>query len=347
MQCIRDMQRAKEAEVVVITGGTAGVGRATARRFAAAGAHVAILARGGDGLAQTAREIERLGGRALPIQADVADAERVFAAADQIERELGPIDIWINNAMTTIFGRVDQLAPAELRRVTDVTYHGYVWGTQAALRAMRPRRRGTIVQVGSALAYRAIPLQSAYCAAKHAIRGFTDALRSELLHDGMPIELTMVQLPAVNTPQFRWCENKLDVEPQPVPPIFEPEVIADALYFAAHHPRREIFIGASTIRAILGQKIVPGLLDRYLSSVGYEGQSSGVPRRDGERPSNLFEPVAGDHGAHGDFGLRARKRDVIARVGTWLGAAGVQTVFASAVLAAIAGATWLVARRTA
>ena len=331
------------SEIVVVTGGTAGVGRATVRRFAAAGAHIAILARGQDALDATAREVARLGGRALPIQVDVADAAQVFAAAERIERELGPIDIWVNNAMTTVFGRADQLAPEELRRVTDVTYHGYVWGTLAALRAMRPRRCGTIVQVGSALAHRAIPLQAAYCAAKFAIRAFTDSLRSELLHDGIKINLTMVQLPAVNTPQFRWCENKLPVAPQPVPPIFQPELAAEAIWFAAHHPRREIWFGASTIRAILGQDIVPGFVDRYLATRGYDGQSAGVPRRL-NGASNLFEPVPGDHGAHGDFELRARNRDVPARIGTWLGAAGIRAAFATAVLGVVVGGTWMLAR---
>lgn len=322
-----------QREVVVITGASAGVGRATARKFAADGAHVALIARGVEGLDATAREVNLLGGRALVIPLDVADASAVFAAADRVERELGPIDIWINNAMTTVFGAVDQIAPAELRRVTDVTYHGYVWGTQAALRAMRSRNRGTIVQVGSALAYRAIPLQAAYCAAKHAIRAFTDALRSELAHDRIPIHLTMVQLPAINTPQFRWCENKLGVEAQPVPPIFQPELAADAIHFAAHHRRREVWLGASTIQAILGQKVAPGLLDRYLARRGVEGQLTGVPRP--PRPTNLFSPVPGNHGAHGDFEFRARRRDLLARAGSWLGGAGVQALAVAVTLAAV------------
>lgn len=329
--------------VVVLTGATAGVGRAVARRFAVERAHIALLARGVDGLEATAREVVALGGRALTIPLDVADPDQVFAAADRIERELGPIDIWINNAMTTVFGRITQIAPAELRRVTDVTYHGYVWGTQAALRVMRPRGRGTIVQVGSALAYRAIPLQAAYCAAKHAIRAFTDALRSELLHDGIDVHLTMVQLPAVNTPQFRWCENKLGVEAQPVPPIFQPELAAEAVHFAARHRRREVWLGLSTIKAIMGQQLAPGLLDRHLATAGFELQSTGVPLR--ERASNLFAPVPGDHGAHGQFELRSRKRDVVARVGTWLGAAGVQALAATLLLAGVATASFALARR--
>ncbi|HEU0035546.1 MAG TPA: SDR family oxidoreductase [Kofleriaceae bacterium] len=326
--------RSEPRPVVVITGGTAGVGRATARCFAAEGAHIALLARGVDGLHATAREIAALGGKALPIRADVSDPDQVFAAAERIERELGPIDIWINNAMTTVFGRVDQLAPEELRRVTDVTYHGYVWGTMAALGSMRPRDRGTIVQVGSALAHRAIPLQAAYCAAKHAIVGFTDALRSELLHDGSKIQITMVQLPAINTPQFRWCENKLGLEAQPVPPIYQPEIAAGAIHFAAYHPRREIYVGMPTVKAILGQKVAPGLLDRILAKRGFEGQTTGVPIRN-PRPSNLFEPVPGDHGAHGSFELRAKRHSPAARLGAWLGAAGVNAV-AVALVAGIA-----------
>ena len=329
--------------VVVITGGTAGVGRATAQRFARDGARIAVLARGRDGLDATAAEIEALGGRALALEVDVADAAQVEAAADRIERELGPIDVWINNAMTTVFGPVRAISPDELRRVTDVTYHGYVWGTQAALRVMTPRNRGTIVQVGSALAYRGIPLQAAYCGAKHAIRGFTDSLRSELLHDGLDIHLTMVQLPAVNTPQFRWCENKLDCAPQPVPPIFQPELIADVIHFAAHSRRREIMIGWPVIKAILGQKLAPGIADRVLATQGYEGQCTDQPKRPGAQ-SNLFTPVPGDHGAHGDFDERARARDPIATFGARLGNAGIQALFAAAVLGVAVAAGRMLAR---
>lgn len=328
---------------MVITGASAGIGRATARRFAVDGAHIALLARGLDGLNAAEREIIVLGGRALVVPTDVADPDQVFAAAERIERELGPIDIWINNAMTTVFGPVDAISPAELRRVTDVTYHGYVWGTQAALRAMKPRKRGTIVQVGSALAHRAIPLQAAYCAAKHAIRAFTDSLRSELLHDRIDIHLTMVQLPAVNTPLFRWCENKLGVEAQPVPPIFQPELAADAIHFAAHHRRREVFLGTSTIKAVLGGKLMPGYLDHRLAKLGYEGQATEVPRAPG-RPVNLWSPVAGDHGAHGHFELRARRRDPIGRLGTWLGAAGVQAAAIALLVGTVAGTSYAVSR---
>ncbi|MBZ0236982.1 MAG: SDR family oxidoreductase, partial [Deltaproteobacteria bacterium] len=289
-----------------------------------------LLARGADGLAATAREVEALGGRALPIATDVAVPGQVFAAAEQIERELGPIDIWINNAMTTVYGPVERLTPEEFRRVTDVTYHGYVWGTQAALRAMRPRRRGTIVQVGSALAHRAIPLQAAYCGAKHAIVGFTDALRSELLHDGVPIALTMVQLPAVNTPQFDWCCNKMGHAAQPVPPIFQPEIAADAIHFAAHHPRREVWVGAPTVKAILGHKVIPGVLDHYLADRGYDGQLSDRPMPRGR--ANLFAPVPGDHGAHGSFDTDARAIAPVTRGAARLGAAGIKAVLLALVV---------------
>jgi len=331
----------------VITGGTAGVGRATACRFARAGDAVAVLARGRDGLVATAADIERLGGRALAIAADVADPIQVDAAAQRIERELGPIDVWINNAMTTVVGPVGEVEAAEFRRVTDVCYHGFVWGTRAALAHMRPRNRGTIIQVGSALAYRSIPLQAAYCGAKHAIRGFTDSLRSELLHDRIDVALCMVQLPAVNTPQFDWCLNRMDHALEPVPPIFQPEIIADAIYRVARHPRREVFLGWPAIEAIVGNKLVPGIADRYLASAGYTGQLTGEPNP--RSPGNLFTPIAGDHGAHGRFDRTARSHDAIARVATVLGAAGVQAAIAAgvALLGAlvVAGAARLAARR--
>jgi NAD(P)-dependent dehydrogenase (short-subunit alcohol dehydrogenase family) len=332
--------------VVVITGGTAGVGRAVARRFASDGEAVAVIARGRDGLVATAREIEALGGRALALNADVAHAEEMFAAADRIEYELGPIDIWINNAMTTVFGPVDRIRPSEYRRVTDVTYHGFVWGTMAALRVMRPRRRGTIVQVGSALAYRAIPLQAAYCGAKHAIRGFTDSLRSELAHDKLDIHLTMVQLPAINTPQFDWCLDRMEHAAQPVPPIFQPEIAADAIHYAAHHPRREHWVGASTLGAILLQKLMPGVLDRLLARRGYRGQMADRPMPTA-RP-NLFVPSPGDHGAHGAFDSTARSRAPITRAAARLGSAGLQALLLAglaAILAASSRAGFSAARR--
>jgi NAD(P)-dependent dehydrogenase (short-subunit alcohol dehydrogenase family) len=320
--------------VIVITGGTAGVGRATARRFASEGNAVAVLARGRDGLTATAHEIEKLGGRALAIAADVADPVQVEAAADRIERELGPIDVWINNAMTTIVGPVAEIAPAELRRVTDVCYHGYVWGTRAALFHMRPRNRGTIIQVGSALAYRSIPLQAAYCGAKHAIRGFTDSLRSELLHDRLNIDLCMIQLPAVNTPQFDWCANRTDHAVEPIPPIFEPEIIADAIHQLSLHPRREVFLGWPAIQAIVGNKLVPGLADRYLASRGYTRQLTGEPNT--QPPANLFAPVPGDHGARGRFVLQSRTTDAISRVATRLGGSATQATLAALGLLAAA-----------
>jgi NADP-dependent 3-hydroxy acid dehydrogenase YdfG len=334
--------------VIVITGGTAGVGRATARKFASEGDAVAVLARGRDGLAATAADIEHLGGRALAIATDVADPAQVEAAAERVERELGPIDVWINNAMTTVVGPVAEIAPVELRRVTDVCYHGFVWGTRAALVHMRPRNRGTIIQVGSALAYRSIPLQAAYCGAKHAIRGFTDSVRSELLHDRVNIDLCMVQLPAVNTPQFDWCLNRTDRAVEPVPPIFEPEIVADAIYRVSRHPRREVLLGWPTIKAAIASDMMPGVADRYLASRGYSEQLTAEPNTN--PPSNLFAPVAGDHGARGRFVLQSRSNDPIAAIATVLGAAGVRGVFAAGlgllgVALSFAAARRLAARR--
>lgn len=295
------------SEVVVITGASAGVGRATVRAFAKRGSSIALLARGTEGLRAAAEEVEAAGCRALPLPLDIADPGAVERAGEQVESELGPIDIWINVAMATIYAPLHQITPEEYRRATEVTYLGNVYGTMAALKRMRPRNRGTIVQVGSALAYRAIPLQAPYCGAKFAIRGFTDSLRSELLHDGIDIHLTMVQMPALNTPQFDWGRNKLPKRPQPVPPIFEPEVAADAIVFAAYARRREVWVGAPTIKAIIANKIFPGLLDRYLARDGYTGQLSSEPR-DPSAPDNLFEPVTGDHGARGRFAERSRPR---------------------------------------
>lgn len=294
-------------EVVVITGASAGVGRATVRAFARRGASIALIARDLANLQAAAQEVEVAGGRALVLPTDVADAEAVERAADRTERELGPIEIWINVAMATIYAPLQSISPAEYRRATEVTYLGNVYGTMAALKRMRARNRGTIVQVGSALAYRAIPLQAPYCGAKFAIRGFTDSLRSELLHDHVDIHLTMVQMPALNTPQFDWGRNKLPKRPQPVPPIFQPEVAAQAIVFAAYARRREVWVGAPTIKAILGNKIAPGVLDRYLARRGYNGQLSAEPA-DPDAPDNLFEPVLGDRGAHGRFDKRATSR---------------------------------------
>ena len=290
--------------VVVITGGTAGVGRATARAFAARGDAVAVLARGDAGLNETREEIEAAGVRCVALSVDVADAEAVMDAARKIEAELGPIDVWVNNAMTAVLAPVIETTPAEFKRVTEVTYLGYVYGTLAALQSMRARDQGVIVQVGSALSHRAIPLQATYCAAKHAIRGFTDALRTELLHDHSGIKVTMVQLPGLNTPQFDWVKTTLRRHPQPVPPVYQPEVAAGAIVFAADHPRREIYVGLPTPAVIWGGRLVPGLVDRYLARTNYEGQQTDRPISP-DRPTNLWEPVPGAKGAHGDFDATA------------------------------------------
>ncbi len=291
-------------KVVAITGGSAGVGRAAARAFAEHGYDVGILARGEDGLVATTREIEERGGRALAIATDVADASAVDIAASRIESELGAIDVWVNDAMTSVFGRFTDITAEEFDRVTAVTYLGAVHGTMAALRLMQGRDQGTIVQVGSALAYRSIPLQSAYCGAKHAIVGFTDSIRSELIHDGSNVRITVVHLPALNTPQFRWVRSRLPKQSQPVPPIFQPEVAAEAIVWAAEHERREVFVGRSTWMAILGQRVIPGWLDRYLASNAWEGQMTEQDAT--QRPDNLLSPVSGDPGAHGPFDDRAR-----------------------------------------
>jgi NAD(P)-dependent dehydrogenase (short-subunit alcohol dehydrogenase family) len=324
------MNRQHKHEVVVITGATSGVGRATARRFARAGASVALLARGSDGLEAARREVEDLGSRALVCPVDVADAMAVLTAAERIERELGPIDVWVNNAMVSVYAPFMEIAPDEFRRVTEVTYLGYVYGTMAALKFMKPRDQGVIVQVGSALSYRSIPLQSAYCGAKHAINGFTASIRSELFHDRSKVHVCMVQLPAVNTPQFDVTLNRMGEEAQPVPPIFQPEVPADAIYWMAHHRRRELFVGGSTVKAILGNRVIPGLLDRYLSKVAYDGQSTGERRAPGQ-PNNLWKPLPGDRGAHGRFDDRseprswqleaAKRKDGLMLAGAFLGTA--------------------------
>jgi len=296
---------AKHKEVVVITGASAGVGRATVREFAKHGAWIGLIARGRDGLEGARREVEAEGGKALVLPTDVADAGQVEKAAARVEAKLGPIDIWVNDAMASVFSPIKQMTAEEFKRVTEVTYLGYVYGTLAALKRMLPRDRGTIVQVGSALAYRSIPLQAAYCAAKHAVLGFHASLRTELLHDKSNVHTTMVQMPALNTPQFGWVKSRLPRKAQPVPPIFQPEMAARAIYHAAHHPRREYYVGHSTVQAILGNKIAPNLLDRYLARTGYAAQQHDG-REDPDRPNNLWEPVPGDHGAHGSFDRRAR-----------------------------------------
>lgn len=290
----------KKPEVVVVTGASAGVGRAIAREFARHGAWVGLLARNRETLNHVKQEVEALGGRALVLVADVADADAVERAADQVESELGPIDIWINNAMASMVSPALEMTAEEFRRVTEVTYLGYVHGTLAALRRMKPRNSGAIVQVGSALAYRSIPLQSAYCGAKHAMKGFTEALRCELLHDRLNIRLNMVQLPAVNTPQFEWIRSRMPNQPQPVPPIYQPEIIARSVYWSAHHDRREMLVGITTVGAIWAEKFVPGLIDRYLAKTGYKSQQADEPVAP-DRQDNLMQPVMKDYGAHGRF----------------------------------------------
>jgi len=318
------------SRVVVITGASAGVGRATAIAFAKCGFNIGLIARGSAGLDGARRDIEAIGRRALVLPVDVANAEGVFAAADRVNAEWGRIDVWVNNAMATIFSPLHEIKPDEFRRVTDVTYLGQVYGTMAALKHMRPRNRGTIVQVGSALSYRAIPLQSAYCGAKFAIRGFTDALRSELEHDGSHVRLTMVQLPAVNTPQFDWARSRLPKKLQPVPPIYQPEAIAREIVRAARDAPRELWIGHSALKAIVGTMLLPRLGDRILATEGYEGQMTAEPASAGG-PDNLFEVPPGDAGAHGRFDDRAH-RDVIGFNPVWL-----RIGMACALFGAIAG----------
>ncbi len=298
------MKGSFQNKVVAITGASAGVGRATALAFAKQGAKVGLIARGEEGLESTRREIELAGGQAVACSADVADASALDEAADRIVRELGPIDIWVNNAMATVFAPVDEITPDEFRRVTEVTYLGGVYGAMAALKRMRARNRGTIVQVSSALSVRSIPLQSAYCGAKRALAGFIDALRCELIHARSRIHVTVVQLPAMNTPQFEWARNKLPRRPQPVPPIYEPEIAAEAILYAASHKRRNIPVGAPTWLALWGQRFMPGLMDWYLGRTGFSGQMTDQPET-GTHPDNLFEPVAGEHAARGEFSARA------------------------------------------
>jgi short-subunit dehydrogenase len=327
-------------QTVLVTGAAAGVGRAAARAFAQRGANVGLVARGRDGLEAAAREIEAAGGQAYVFPADVADAAAVEQAAAAVEQRFGPIDVWVNCAMATIFAAFTDVTPEEYRRATEVTYLGYVYGSMAALRRMRARNRGTIVQVGSALAYRAIPLQSAYCGAKFAIRGFTDSLRSELLHERSRIHITMIQMPALNTPQFDWARNKTGHRPQPVPPIFQPEVAAEAIVFAASARRREVYVGWPTVKAIWANKLIPGLLDRYLARTAFSGQLTNQRAAAGA-PDNLYLPLPGDRGAHGRFDKRARRTSIQFQLSRQrnLVAAG------AAALAGFAAAIWL--RRSA
>jgi NAD(P)-dependent dehydrogenase (short-subunit alcohol dehydrogenase family) len=312
--------------IVAITGASAGVGRAVAREFAAHKWDVALIARDEARLEAAVAELRQSGVRATAVVADVADFAALKAAAAEIDETFGPIDIWINNAMATVFAPVAEITPEEFKRSTEVTYLGQVYGTMVALSLMRPRDRGTIVNIGSALAYRAIPLQSAYCGAKYAVRGFTDALRSELIHDRSAIGLVMVHLPAVNTPQFDWALNKTGRRPQPVPPIFQPEVVARAIYFAAMHPeRREVWVGMSTIKAIIGNKLAPGLLDRYLAGAGYSGQLTDEPQPE-DAPANLFATVDADVAAHGRFDNLASDHSMEMTISTHRGVATLAVV---------------------
>jgi NAD(P)-dependent dehydrogenase (short-subunit alcohol dehydrogenase family) len=315
------------------------VGRATARAFGERRARVGLLARGRDGLEAAKQEIEIAGGKAFVFPLDVANSEQVEAAAQAVEENLGPIDVWINNAMTSVFSPVKEMTAEEFKRVTEVTYLGFVYGTLSALRRMLPRDRGVIVQVGSALAYRGIPLQAAYCGAKHAIQGFMDSLRCELLHDHSHVRVTMVQMPALNTPQFSWVKSRLPNKPQPVPPIYQPEVAAEAILWAADHDRPELYVGWPTVDAIVGNKIVPRLADEYLARTGYQSQQTNEPD-DKDRRNNLWEPLPGDHGAHGRFGDRAHGYSFQLWLAThrgWLASAALLS--AAAVYGALSGKT--------
>lgn len=319
--------RESKPRVVVITGASAGLGRAIAQAFAREGGHIGLIARGRAGLEGAKRDVEKLGGEAIVLPLDVADASAIEDAAARVESELGPIDVWVNNAMASVFSPIKEMTAEEFKRVTEVTYLGYVYGTLAALKRMLPRDRGVIIQVGSALAYRGIPLQAAYCASKHAIQGFCDSLRCELIHDKSRVRLTMIQMPAMNTPQFGWVKSRLPRKAQPVPPIFQPEVAAEAVLYASHHARREIYVGMPTVEAIVGDKIAPNLLDHYLGHNGFDSQQyDGAEDR--HRPDNLWEPVDAevDHGAHGQFDARASSHSTqlwmnLNRKWLWAGAA--------------------------
>jgi NAD(P)-dependent dehydrogenase (short-subunit alcohol dehydrogenase family) len=323
-------------EVVVITGASGGVGRAAVREFASRGADVGLLARDSEGLEAAAKEVEAFGRQAVAVPTDVADPAQVEAAAAQIEERLGPIDVWVNNAMTSVFAPFTEIEPEEFRRVTEVTYLGVVYGTRSALKRMLPRDRGTVVQVGSALAYRGIPLQSAYCGGKHAIEGFTESVRAELLHQKSKVRLTMVQMPALNTPQFTWVLSRLPGSPQPVPPIYQPEVAAKAIAWAATHRRRQLWVGATTVATILANDVAPGLLDRYLGRTGYKSQQTKQPADPG-RPNNLWAPVPGHHGAHGPFDERAHPRSPQLWASTHRGLVGAAV---AGLVAAGAGLVW-------
>jgi short-subunit dehydrogenase len=303
------MKNPNRGKVVAVTGASAEVGRAVVREFARQGAQIGLIARGRERLEATRHEVEELGGNALVLPADVANAQQIEAGAERVERELGPIDIWVNDAMTTVFAPFLEITADEFKRTTAVTYLGQVYGTMAALKRMHPRDRGCIVQVGSALAFRSIPLQSPYCGAKHAIVGFTDSIRSELIHNGSAVHITAVMLPAMNTPQFSWCRTRLPRHPQPVPPIFQPEVAARAIVWAASHKRREVNVGWPTVEAIYAQEIAPSFADHYLAKHCFDGQQTSEPVSP-DRPDNLFEPVPGDYSTHGIFDDHAKSFSV-------------------------------------
>jgi NAD(P)-dependent dehydrogenase (short-subunit alcohol dehydrogenase family) len=328
------------SEVVVITGAGAGVGRAVARRFARDGARVALIARGRDSLEGVRREVEEAGGEPLVLPVDVAEAAGVESAAAAVEDAFGPIDVWVNNAMTTVFSFFEDVEPDEFQRATEVTYLGAVWGTRAALKRMLPRDRGTIVQVGSALAYRGIPLQAPYCGAKHAMKGFTESVRCELRNKGSRVHVCMVQLPGLNTPQFDHCRSKMPKHPMPVPPIFQPEVAADSVHWAAHHRRREMYVGFPTVYTVLGNKLAPWLAERYLAKTAVSGQQTDQEPSDQNAEGNLFEPQPGDPGAHGGFDDQAKARSLQALATRNRAALGV-----AALAGAAAGALFLVPGR--
>ncbi len=327
--------------IVVVTGASGGVGRAVARAFGETGDTVALLARGEGGLEAAAKEVEASGGRALTIPTDSADPDQVDAAAARVEAELGPVDVWVNDAFTSVFASFTEITAAEYRRVTEVSYLGYVYGTQAALRSMLPRNRGSIVQVGSALAYRGIPLQSAYCGAKHAIQGFTESVRCELLHEKSRVRITMVQMPALNTPQFSWVLSRLPRHPQPVPPIYQPEVAARAVLWAAEHDRREWWVGTSTAATLIANAVAPGVLDWYLGRTGFDSQQTNESVS-ANRPANLWQPVddRDDYGAHGVFDDRAHRNSP-----QWWATAHRRSVFGAAAAGLASLLAWGSSRR--
>jgi NAD(P)-dependent dehydrogenase (short-subunit alcohol dehydrogenase family) len=326
------------AETVLITGASSGIGRATVRRFAGPGTRIALVARGRDGLEAAAREVEDAGGEALVLPADVADPAAIDAVAGATEEAFGPIDIWVNVAMTTVFAYFEDVEPEEFRRATDVTYHGSVWGLQAALKRMGPRDRGTIVQVGSAMAYRGIPLQAPYCGAKHAVQGVFESLRTELRHKGSKVHLTTVHLPGVNTPQFEHCRDKFEDRSQPVAPVYQPEIAADAIHWAAHHRRREVYVGVPTVYTIWGNKLAPWLAERYLAKTAVSGQLSDTERQPGRR-DNLFEAPPGDPGAHGPYDERSHGHSI-----QWWATKHRRSVLGATIGTALAGAGAAIAR---